>query len=63
VELELVVSQARNTVPVRVVLRKLLTTLGSSRQADVPLPLMPAQWIVVQRSGDAALIRVVASGA
>jgi transcriptional regulator with GAF, ATPase, and Fis domain len=63
VELELVVRQARNTVPVRVVLRKLLTTLGSSPDADVPLPLMPAQWVVVQRRGDGVRVRVVASGA
>ncbi len=62
-KLELVVSQARNTVPVRVALRKLLTTLGSSSEADVALPLMPAQWVVVERRGDGIRIRVVASGA
>ncbi len=62
VELELVVSQARNTVPVRVILRKLLTTLGSSPEADVSLPLMPAQWAVVQRRDNAALVRLIATG-
>ena len=61
VELELVVSQARNTVPVRVILRKLLTTLGSSVDADVSLPLMPAQWAVVQRRGNAVLVRLIAT--
>jgi DNA-binding NtrC family response regulator len=64
-ELELVIRQARNTVPVRAPVHALLTTLGSSREADVPLPLLPAQWVVVQRRGDGAgvVVRVLATGA
>ncbi len=61
-DLELAIRQARNTVPVRVAVRGLLTTLGSSREADVALPLMPAQWLVVQRRGDGVTVREVATG-
>jgi len=58
-DLELVITQAANTVPVRVVLRRHLTTLGSDPDADVQLPLLPAQWAVVQRRADDVLLRVV----
>src|SRR5689334_2330035 len=62
-DLELVIRQARNTVPVRVAVRALLTTLGSSRDADVQLPLLPPEWAVAQRKGDAVTVRLVATGA
>jgi transcriptional regulator with GAF, ATPase, and Fis domain len=57
--LELVIRQARNTVPVRVAVRAVLTTLGSSREADVVLPLLPAEWAVVQRRGGGVALRLV----
>jgi len=62
-ELELVVSQAASTVPVRVVLRKLLTTLGSAADADVVLPLLAPRWAVLQRRDDAVLVRLIETGA
>jgi transcriptional regulator with GAF, ATPase, and Fis domain len=60
--LELVINQAPNTVPVRVVLRKTLTTLGSDPKADVCLPMLPRQWAVVTRTGSGKVaLRVLAS--
>jgi DNA-binding NtrC family response regulator len=45
---ELVIAIAPGTVPVRVSLAHAITTLGSSAQADVRLPMMPAEWLVVR---------------
>jgi DNA-binding NtrC family response regulator len=61
-DLELVIRQGRHAVPVRVTVRALLTTLGSSREADVVLPLLPPQWAVAQRRGDDVVLRVVGGG-
>ncbi len=62
-ELELVITQAANTVPVRLVLTRHLTTLGSDPDADVVLPLLAAQWAVVQRREGDVLLRLVSPAA
>lgn len=43
---------APGTVPVRVSLANAITTLGASAQADVRLPMMPAEWLVVRSNPD-----------
>jgi len=61
-QLELVISQARSTVPVRVVLAKRLTTLGSNPAADVCLPMLAEQWAMVTQHEAGATVRVLTTG-
>jgi transcriptional regulator with GAF, ATPase, and Fis domain len=51
------------TEPVRVALSRALTTVGSSPAADVRLGGVPAQWLVVQQTGDTTLLCVLGTGA
>ena len=47
----------------RVLLSKRITSLGSHPAADVCLPMLPEQWAIVTHTGDAASVRVIATGA
>ncbi|HUH03841.1 MAG TPA: sigma 54-interacting transcriptional regulator, partial [Kofleriaceae bacterium] len=59
---ELVIAMAPGTVPVRVSLANAITTLGSSAQADVRLPMMPAEWLVVRSNPDGLELAHPATG-
>jgi transcriptional regulator with GAF, ATPase, and Fis domain len=60
--LELLVTQPPATSPVRVPLRRALTTIGGAASADVRLGGVPAHWMVAQLDGDGVTLVVMATG-
>jgi transcriptional regulator with GAF, ATPase, and Fis domain len=63
VTLDLLITRPTATAPIRVRLSRALTTIGSAAGADVRIEGAAAQWLVVQREPDAAVVCVLASGA
>ena len=60
--LELLVTQPPATTPVRVPLRRALTTVGAAASADVRLAGTAAHWLVVQLEAGGATVVVMATG-
>ncbi|MEJ7598787.1 MAG: sigma-54-dependent Fis family transcriptional regulator [Kofleriaceae bacterium] len=60
--LELLVTQPASTSPVRVPLRRALTTIGAASSADIRLPGVPPHWIVVQLDDAGVTVVVMATG-
>jgi transcriptional regulator with GAF, ATPase, and Fis domain len=60
--LELLVTQPPATAPVRVALRRALTTIGAAASADVRIAGVAAHWLVVQLDAAGVTVVVMASG-
>jgi DNA-binding NtrC family response regulator len=59
---ELVITPARDAVPIRLAVSKAITTVGSDHGADVRLFTVPAQWAVIHSDPEALSVRVIATG-
>ena len=60
---ELWLTQPPSTTPLRVPLRRALTTVGAAAGADVKVAAVPPHWLVVQADGDGVTVVVMATGA
>ncbi|MBL8625155.1 MAG: sigma 54-interacting transcriptional regulator [Myxococcales bacterium] len=60
---ELWLTQPPSTTPVRVPLRRALTTIGAAPGADVKLATVPPHWLVAQADAEGVTVVVMASGA
>jgi len=61
-DLELEIRPGGKVAPVRTPIRRALTTVGSDARADIAVAGLPPRWAVLQRDGDAVVIRLLASG-
>ncbi|HEY5933765.1 MAG TPA: sigma-54-dependent Fis family transcriptional regulator [Kofleriaceae bacterium] len=60
--LELLVTQPTSTAPVRIPLRRALTTIGAATSADVKLAGVPAHWLVAQLDDSGVTLVVMTTG-
>jgi DNA-binding NtrC family response regulator len=61
-DLELEIRPGGKVAPVRAAIHRALTTVGSDARADIAVAGLPPRWAMLQRDGDAVVIRLLASG-